>query len=472
MNLFVGTTCLITTAVLDIFQQNAVLNAANDIFKVAFLPFPSYCLGRGIMDVALTHYSNQFYSLSGDFSQVISPLSWDVVIEKYVAMVAVGLVSFSLTIVLEVLSRRKIFTCRRSRGESDEEARRQPFPTDIDVEVEVERVADGETGGDLLVIDQLSKEFFPKSGHITAVDGISIGLPRGECFGLLGLNGAGKSTTFSILSGVQNATSGKVTLNGEIMCSDAYPSREMLKKIGYCPQTDPLFEELTAREHLQLYAKLHGMTQWKVTVNSLITRLGLSEIADKPSRTYSGGMKRKLSAAIALIGNPNLVLLDEPTTGMDPGARRFLWDVILQLRKQDCLVVITSHSMEECEALCTRLAVMANGQFRCLGTRQHLKDKFGNGYSIILKVDETKLDDNQSFKIKLTQIFESFEIPREKWRIVSTRTHSIELALLEAKPKFDKLLEALSYIRKIDGVEEFSLSQHTLESVSLVPFFY
>ena len=101
--------------------------------------------------------------------------------------------------------------------------------------------------------------------------------------------------------------------------------------------------------------------------------------------TYSGGNKRKLSTAIALVGNPSIVFLDEPTSGMDPGARRFLWNTVLQMVRGGQAVVLTSHSMEECEALCTRLGIMVNGQFKCLGSIQHLKNRFGSGYSLTIR---------------------------------------------------------------------------------------
>ena len=108
--------------------------------------------------------------------------------------------------------------------------------------------------------------------------------------------------------------------------------------------------------------------------------------------TYSGGNKRKLSTAIALVGNPSIVFLDEPTSGMDPGARRFLWNTVLQMVRGGQAVVLTSHSMEECEALCTRLGIMVNGQFKCLGSIQHLKNRFGSGYSLKIRCLEGRSD--------------------------------------------------------------------------------
>ncbi|XP_012590443.1 PREDICTED: ATP-binding cassette sub-family A member 2-like, partial [Condylura cristata] len=139
---------------------------------------------------------------------------------------------------------------------------------------------------------------------------------------------------------------------------------QVQQSLGYCPQFDALFDELTAREHLQLYTRLRGIP-WRDearVVRWALEKLELTKYADRPAGTYSGGNKRKLSTAIALIGYPSFIFLDEPTTGMDPKARRFLWNLILELIKTGRSVVLTSHSMEECEALCTRLAIMVNGR--------------------------------------------------------------------------------------------------------------
>lgn len=147
--------------------------------------------------------------------------------------------------------------------------------------------------------------------------------------------------------------------------------------MGYCPQSDAIFELLTGREHLELFARLRGVREAKVaqTVSLGLAHLGLQQYADWPAGTYSVGNKRKLATAVALVGDPPVVFLDEPTTGMEPGARRFLWNNLLAMVQEGRSVVLTSHSMEECEALCTRLAIMVNGWFCCLGSPQHLKGR-------------------------------------------------------------------------------------------------
>ena len=156
--------------------------------------------------------------------------------------------------------------------------------------------------------------------------------------------------------------------------------------MGYCPQFDGLQPNMTGREHLQFYARVRGVPPAEVSgvVESLLAKMDLTRYADKQAGTYSGGNKRKLSVAIALIGEPAVVLLDEPSTGMDPEARRFMWDVISASTKGRT-VVLTSHSMEECEALCNRIGIMVGGRFSCLGPLQHLKNRFSEGYSVDLR---------------------------------------------------------------------------------------
>eukprot|EP00058_Branchiostoma_floridae_P010060 XP_002595548.1 hypothetical protein BRAFLDRAFT_117471 [Branchiostoma floridae] len=177
----------------------------------------------------------------------------------------------------------------------------------------------------------------------------------------------------------------------QLFSTDALILKELRKVqqlIGYCPQFDALIDQMTGRETLYMFARLRGVPEKNIkpVVDDLLQALMIEEHADKLTKAYSGGNKRKLSTAIALVGDPPIVFLDEPTTGMDPVARRMLWDSLCQVRQAGRCIVITSHSMEECEALCTCLAIMVNGQFKCLGSTQHLKSRFGEGYMLIAKV--------------------------------------------------------------------------------------
>ena len=288
---------------------------------------------------------------------------------------------------------------------------------------------------------------------------ITVGMPRGQCFGLLGINGAGKTSTFRMITGEFAPSAGdtKVLSTGggkREYISVAQELSKARRTMGYCPQFDGLQPNMTGREHLQFYAQVRGVPDDDIdgVVSSLIEKMALSKYCEKQAGTYSGGNKRKLSVAIALVGSPAVVLLDEPSTGMDPEARRFMWDVIsaryvLGLSQilthclpivrpiycllhtsqvhcfteaGDCLsihrdihstctlatdpfrghnhstkgrtIVLTSHSMEECEALCNRIGIMVGGSFSCLGSLQHLKNRFSEGYSIDLRFQPGRCD--------------------------------------------------------------------------------
>jgi ATP-binding cassette, subfamily A (ABC1), member 3 len=208
-----------------------------------------------------------------------------------------------------------------------------------------------------------------------------------ECFGLLGVNGAGKTSTFKMLTGDETISSGEAWVKG-INIKTNMP--EAHKEIGYCPQFDALLDDLTGRETLYIFALLRGVPRSHINTVTmqLASSLNFVKHLDKRTKQYSGGNKRKLSTALSLLGNPSVIYLDEPTTGMDPGAKRHLWNIICKVRDAGISIILTSHSMEECEALCTKLAIMVNGEFKCLGSTQHLKNKFSKGYILNIKLKQ------------------------------------------------------------------------------------
>lgn len=181
-----------------------------------------------------------------------------------------------------------------------------------------------------------------------------------------------------MITGDEAVGSGEIVLDSIDLTANM---RKAQSRMGYCPQFDALIDLLTGEETLYMFARLRGVKEHLIRpiVIALIELMNLKKHWKKPVYAYSGGNKRKLSAAVALIGNPAIVLLDEPTTGMDPKARRHFWNAITEIRNRGKPIILTSHSMEECEALCTRLAIMVNGKFKCLGNIQHLKSKFGAG---------------------------------------------------------------------------------------------
>lgn len=191
------------------------------------------------------------------------------------------------------------------------------------------------------------------------------------------------------MTGEVYPTSGSVHILGQdITTTNGFAVAR--KQIGYCPQFDAIFEGLTVKEHLQIYASLKGIKKSlrERMVLKAIKDMDLTSYADIRANNLSGGNKRKMSVAMALLGNPALVFLDEPSTGVDPQAKRFMWNIVSKvstLRKKSA-VIITTHSMEEAEALCTKMGIMVGGEFKCFGSSQHVKDKFGTGYEIELKI--------------------------------------------------------------------------------------
>nr|XP_017018280.1 phospholipid-transporting ATPase ABCA1-like [Drosophila kikkawai] len=236
-----------------------------------------------------------------------------------------------------------------------------------------------------LLVDNIRKEYNNK----LAVQGVSFHVANAECFGLLGINGAGKTSVFKMLTGDTEITSGDAYIDG---LSVSTQMRKVRPRIGYCPQFDALFEDLTGRQNLRIYCLFRGIQRRFVSEISMTLALafGFQNHLDKKTKNYSGGNKRKLSTAIAIIGNPSAVFLDEPTSGMDPGARRNLWRIMGLIRTAGKSLVLTSHSMDECEALCTRLTIMVDGEFKCLGSTQSLKNQYAKGLILKLKIKSKK----------------------------------------------------------------------------------
>ncbi|XP_054570377.1 phospholipid-transporting ATPase ABCA3-like [Eptesicus fuscus] len=310
-----------------------------------------------------------------------------------------------------------------------------------------------------VLIKELIKVYF-KCPVILAVKNISITIQKGECFGLLGLNGAGKTTTFQILTGEENATSGHVFIDGFSITNNI---QKVKSRVGYCPQSDALLEYMTGQEIMIMYARLWGISESQIQlyVSKWLTSLQLESHADRIIRTYSGGNKRRLSTAIALMGKPTVILLDEPSTGMDPVARRLLWDALIQARESGKTIIITSHRMEECDAFCTRLAIMVKGKFVCLGSPQHLKNKFGNVYILKVKVKtDTQKDKLNDFKNFITMTFPGSELKQENQGILNYYIPSKDNS-------WSKVFGILEEAKEQFNLEDYSVSQITLEQVFL-----
>ncbi|VVB04510.1 unnamed protein product [Arabis nemorensis] len=279
-----------------------------------------------------------------------------------------------------------------------------------------------------IVCDDLKKVYPGRDGNPPkmAVRGLSLAVPSGECFGMLGPNGAGKTSFINMMTGLLKPTSGTGLVQGLDICNDM---DRVYTSMGVCPQHDLLWETLTGREHLLFYGRLKNLKGSDLTqaVEESLKSVNLFHggVADKPAGKYSGGMKRRLSVAISLIGNPKVVYLDEPSTGLDPASRKNLWTVIKRA-KQHTAIILTTHSMEEAEYLCDRLGIFVDGSLQCIGNPKELKGRYGGSYVFTMTTSsehernvEKLIQDVSPNAKKIYHIAgtQKFELPKEEVRI-------------------------------------------------------
>jgi lipooligosaccharide transport system ATP-binding protein len=223
----------------------------------------------------------------------------------------------------------------------------------------------------LIIVKNLVKQF----GDFTAVNGINFSVKQGESFGLLGPNGAGKSSTMRIIGATSQRTSGEVFILGK---DPEQAGPQIRAHLGVVPQQDNLDEELTCAENLYIYGRYFGLPKTAVK-NKLDELLEFAQLLDKKNskvKSLSGGMKRRLTIARALVSDPDILMLDEPTTGLDPQARHILWDRLFRLKEKGVTLLITTHHMDEAEQLCDRLMVMDKGEIMAEGSPAELIKKY------------------------------------------------------------------------------------------------
>ena len=217
---------------------------------------------------------------------------------------------------------------------------------------------------DIITIENVCKNYPTKK----ALDNVSITIKEGELFGLLGVNGAGKTTLIKILCGLTRKTSGTIKINNYDLDKEIDKIKEM---IDISPQETSVANNLTVKENLEFFANIYNNNNTN-TINEIIDIFNLNEVINQRAKTLSGGYKRRLSIAIALISKPKILFLDEPTLGLDVFARRELWNIIRKLQK-DITIILTSHYLEEIENLCDRVAILSNGKLLKTGTIEELK---------------------------------------------------------------------------------------------------
>jgi ABC-2 type transport system ATP-binding protein len=217
-------------------------------------------------------------------------------------------------------------------------------------------------------------------GKVKAIRGLTLEIEPGECFGLLGPNGAGKTTTIEILEGLLEPTSGEVTILGQSWRENA---RELRERLGISLQETRLSEKLTVRETISLFSSFYREPRSPLEV---LDQLQLNEKADAWVGKLSGGQRQRLAVATALVGNPRILFLDEPTTGLDPQSRRQLWDIIRNFQRAGGTVLLTTHYMDEAERLCDRLAIVDHGQIIAEGTPSDLIERLGGHHMVEFQV--------------------------------------------------------------------------------------
>jgi len=288
-----------------------------------------------------------------------------------------------------------------------------------------------------------------------AVKNVSLAIDPNSVFGLLGPNGAGKTTLINILTGLYPPSSGDSRLAGFKVGEEM---KEIYMNIGVCPQHDILWDDLTVEEHLLFYARIKGVkpSEEKDALAKALETVSLTNFKTRLSKGLSGGEKRRLSIAIALIGDPKVAFLDEPTTGLDPEVRRLIWDIVNKARVGRT-IILTTHSMEEAEVLCQRIGIMAKGTLRCLGPQVRLKNKYGSGFKISFSCDPKD-------QTKICEYIETLLPPGWKQIDNFAGTSSYEF---NGDVKISSLFKEIEEHKQEYGIQFWGISQTSLEEVFL-----
>ncbi|XP_014775872.1 uncharacterized protein LOC106873159 [Octopus bimaculoides] len=446
-NIFSGLCTSVCVFLLSLFQGTQVLQNAYQICKYVFLIFPQFSLSYGLVSLGNNQLQTSIFAHFGMdvYQNPFEMLHWHII-----SLLICGIVFFLITLFLETHNycTRRDKTIHTSIIKEDEDVQHERMRVEKNIEKQENSIS----------ILRLTKMYRQGLERILAVNQISLGIKEGECFGLLGVNGAGKTTTFKILAGQLSSTSGDVFIKDESLSKNKRNARKLM---GYCPQEDALDYFLTGRELLWYHARIRGIPKSEINaiLCQLINTLNLENCANKLIGTYSGGMKRKLSFAVALLGEPPIVLLDEPTAGMDPAAKRLVWNCILKATGKGQSVVLTSHSMQECDVLCNRLCIMVNGQFKCIGSPQHLKNKFSKGYSLSINLKEILSDSSNLDKY----VFENFPGSEKK----DSHNTTLQYSIPKNTSKVASIFEVLEKGKNLFAIQDYAVSQTTLDMVFL-----
>uniref|UniRef100_A0A3B1J0X1 Cholesterol transporter ABCA5 n=1 Tax=Astyanax mexicanus TaxID=7994 RepID=A0A3B1J0X1_ASTMX len=321
----------------------------------------------------------------------------------------------------------------------------------------------------VVVVSNLRKQYSGKKEGFSlgkkrkvAAKNISFCVRKGEVLGLLGPNGAGKSTIMHMLSGDTNPTAGQILMGD--YGTEFRPVDNPLEHVGYCPQVNPLWPRITLQEHLQIYAAIKGLRHNDVPniIRRVVNALELKDHLHKQAKNLSAGLKRKLCFALSMLGNPQIVLLDEPSSGMDPKSKQRMWRALrAAFKNKQRGAILTTHYMEEAEAVCDRVAIMVSGQLRCIGSIQHLKAKYGRGYSLEIKLRE-ELTGLQQVALLHKEILRIFPHAARQESFATLMVYKIPMEDVKSLAQAFSRLESA---KQNFNFEEYNFSQCTLEQV-------
>ncbi|KAG0019644.1 hypothetical protein BGZ82_011827 [Podila clonocystis] len=326
---------------------------------------------------------------------------------------------------------------------------------DLDVKQERSRVLHDSFAPDCPLVMKNMRKIYPTNKKL-AVKNVTFAVEKDTIFGLLGPNGAGKTSLIHILTGLYEPTQGWARLAGYELDREI---KDVYRNIGVCPQHDILWDDLTVGEHLYFYARLKGVqaSDERAAVVASLNAVSLVPFENRLTKGLSGGEKRRLSIAIALVGNPGIVFLDEPTTGLDISVRRLIWDIIGHA-KQGRTIILTTHSMEEAEILCAKIGIMAKGTLRCIGNQIRLKELYGRGFKITFACRPESVERASAYIASL--------LPADAKRLDSFVTQ--ESWEFETQPGLiQRLFEEIEANKQTVGIDDWGLSQTTLEEVFL-----
>ncbi|KAI3386104.1 hypothetical protein SNEBB_011309 [Seison nebaliae] len=480
VNTVIGIATTLGTVTLELSNKRDLVNL-NKYLKKIFLIFPQYAFGRGLLEMNIMTVKKRIgRKFLDDNSKLLkqTPFHWDICGKHLLSMTIIWIVGMFFLFLVQSNENGKLSSkicwLKKKKKTNSKSFINYQLEDDMDEDVQREtnllkNAFDEEDDNVPLKIHDLSKQFTSiiptgccrlKRKKLKALHPLSLQVGRGERFALLGVNGAGKTTAFRMISGELKPDNGNIMVNGHHLENDR---NSAYSHIGYCPQFDALDNFLSVEEECNFYSNIHYRTakETKKIVSQIIKKFDLERYVKSQISSLSIGNRRKLASAIAIIGDANIVLLDEPTSGMDPTARRFLWKQIRHISEMGKAIIFTSHAMDECEQLATRLGILVNGRLKCLGTAKHLRKKFGKGFTLIIKLNENI----SNYHLLQKNIINRFTEMIGEVQLLETYSTTIKLRILNESLDTLKLYEVLWQLKNIEWIHHSSFSPTTLDEI-------